>query len=89
MRDLILYIRVRGLLVRWWCVCMILTGVSQQADEASHRGVNHTLGNLDQVADPNPFLETEGGMAQPVNTKQVAVIRPGGLEQEELFKSRA
>ncbi|KFA79631.1 hypothetical protein S40288_04087 [Stachybotrys chartarum IBT 40288] len=27
-----------------------------RADEACHRGVNHTLGNLDQKEDPNPFV---------------------------------
>lgn len=27
-----------------------------RADEAVHRGVNHTLGNLNQVEDPNPFV---------------------------------
>ncbi|KAM0245034.1 hypothetical protein ACHAP5_005706 [Fusarium lateritium] len=26
------------------------------ADEATHRGVNHTLGNLNQTEDPNPFV---------------------------------
>ncbi len=29
-----------------------------RADEAVHRGVNHTLGNLDQEEDPNPFVST-------------------------------
>jgi hypothetical protein len=27
-----------------------------RADEATHRGVNHTLSNLDQKEDPNPFV---------------------------------
>lgn len=27
-----------------------------RADEATHRGVNHTLGNLNQNEDPNPFV---------------------------------
>ncbi|KAF4123325.1 Alternative oxidase [Geosmithia morbida] len=27
-----------------------------RADEAGHRGVNHTLGNLVQIEDPNPFV---------------------------------
>jgi hypothetical protein len=27
-----------------------------RADEAVHRGVNHTLGNLNQKDDPNPFV---------------------------------
>lgn len=29
-----------------------------RADEAGHRGVNHTLGNLNQKEDPNPFVST-------------------------------
>lgn len=29
-----------------------------RADEAKHREVNHTLGNLDQNNDPNPFVST-------------------------------
>src|ERR1700722_6980251 len=29
-----------------------------RADEAKHREVNHTLGNLDQKRDPNPFAST-------------------------------
>lgn len=27
-----------------------------RADEAKHREVNHTLGNLEQKVDPNPFV---------------------------------
>ena len=27
-----------------------------RADEAGHRGVNHTFANLDQNEDPNPFV---------------------------------
>jgi hypothetical protein len=29
-----------------------------RADEAGHRGVNHTFGNLNQKEDPNPFVST-------------------------------
>ncbi|KAK4449803.1 putative alternative oxidase [Podospora aff. communis PSN243] len=46
-----------------------------RADEASHRGVNHTLGNLDQTSDPNPVVdgkESSGHM-------RAAVASPQGL----------
>ncbi|KAI0538211.1 alternative oxidase [Xylaria digitata] len=37
-----------------------------RADEACHRGVNHTLSNLDQKEDPNPFVsDYKGGRAPP------------------------
>ena len=32
-----------------------------RADEAKNREVNHTLGNLDQESDPNPFECVGGG----------------------------
>ncbi|KAK3933834.1 alternative oxidase-domain-containing protein [Diplogelasinospora grovesii] len=49
-----------------------------RADEASHRGVNHTLGNLDQVKDRNPFSDNG-------SQKETAALRPTGLEREELM----
>lgn len=38
-----------------------------RADEAKHREVNHTLGNLDQHEDPNPYtaLYHDGNNAVP------------------------
>lgn len=52
-----------------------------QADEASHRGVNHTLGNLDQKEDPNPFVsEYKSGRAPPK-----PMVRPAGYEREEVL----
>ena len=37
-----------------------------RADEACHRGVNHTLSNLDQKEDPNPFVsDYKGGRSPP------------------------
>lgn len=38
-----------------------------RADEAAHRGVNHTLGNLNQKEDPNPFVSEykDGHVPQP------------------------
>ncbi|KAK4227119.1 alternative oxidase-domain-containing protein [Podospora fimiseda] len=51
-----------------------------RADEASHRGVNHTLGNLDQLTDPNPFIEAHA----TENHMVIAAVRPAGLEREEV-----
>ncbi|KAK3312236.1 mitochondrial alternative oxidase [Apodospora peruviana] len=59
-----------------------------RADEASHRGVNHTLSNLDQSSDPNPFIVQDSNGGHTLNEKQVAVIKPRGLEREEIFKRR-
>ncbi|KAJ6122660.1 hypothetical protein N7512_005125 [Penicillium capsulatum] len=46
--------------VRYWQMpegrqCMHSLLLYVRADEAKHRDVNHTLGNLDQNMDPNPF----------------------------------
>ncbi|KAK4161513.1 mitochondrial alternative oxidase [Cladorrhinum sp. PSN259] len=51
-----------------------------RADEASHRGVNHTLGNLDQETDPNPFVDAHSADSHMA----VAAVRPAGLEREEV-----
>ncbi|KAL1894939.1 inducible alternative oxidase 2 [Sporothrix stenoceras] len=52
-----------------------------RADEAGHRGVNHTLGNLDQKSDPNPFVsEYKSGREPP---KPLA--RPAGYERNEVM----
>lgn len=56
-----------------------------RADEASHRGVNHTFGNLDQVSDPNPFMECPGGGIVKAFPKHLSVTRPAGLEREEVI----
>jgi len=51
-----------------------------RADEAVHRGVNHTLGNLNQKEDPNPFVS---------NFKDREVPRPAvktaGYEREDVI----
>ncbi|EHA52856.1 Alternative oxidase, mitochondrial precursor [Pyricularia oryzae] len=52
-----------------------------RADEANHRGVHHTLGNLNQVEDPNPFVsDYKGDKPRPV-----AASRPEGFEREEVI----
>jgi hypothetical protein len=54
-----------------------------RADEAVHRGVNHTLGNLNQKEDPNPFVSDykTGHESQ----KPSAALKPAGYEREEVI----
>lgn len=56
-----------------------------RADEAKHREVNHTLGNLDQQTDPNPYtaLYHDGKGASPVASPDVR--KPVGWEREEII----
>ncbi|KAG7661996.1 uncharacterized protein J8A68_004496 [[Candida] subhashii] len=54
-----------------------------RADEAKHREVNHTLANLNQKSDRNPFaLQVEGVEEQP--NHGLKVTRPAGWEKDEL-----
>lgn len=57
-----------------------------RADEAKHREVNHTLANLEQKKDPNPFAARwpEGCKEKP--TKGLEWIREKGWEREELAR---
>ncbi|KAM9882478.1 hypothetical protein VDGE_03209 [Verticillium dahliae] len=51
-----------------------------RADEAVHRGVNHTLSNLNQNEDPNPFTsEYKDGH------KPAAALKPAGYERAEVI----
>ncbi|KAK1759161.1 alternative oxidase-domain-containing protein [Echria macrotheca] len=54
-----------------------------RADEAVHRGVNHTLSNLNHKEDPNPFvsdykLEATGHKPNPA-------LKPTGYERQEVI----
>lgn len=51
-----------------------------RADEAGHRGVNHTLGNLDQREDPNPFVSQYKD-----GTKLAPMTNPKGWERDEVL----
>ncbi|KAL2267839.1 hypothetical protein VTJ83DRAFT_5116 [Remersonia thermophila] len=54
-----------------------------RADEAVHRGVNHTLSNLKQKEDPNPFVsEYKAGQE---GHKPNAALKPEGYEREEVI----
>lgn len=56
-----------------------------RADEAKHREVNHTLGNLKQKVDPNPFVSEYKDMSRPYPSKGIQNIRPTGWEREEVI----
>lgn len=51
-----------------------------RADEAVHRGVNHTLGNLNQEEDPNPFVSDFKDREVPK-----AALKPAGFERIEVI----
>ncbi|KAJ5956130.1 hypothetical protein N7501_010409 [Penicillium viridicatum] len=56
-----------------------------RADEAKHREVNHTLANLKQTFDPNPYqIEyTDPGISHP--TKGIDNLKPEGWDRDEVF----
>jgi ubiquinol oxidase len=54
-----------------------------RADEAGHRSVNHTLANLDQNNDPNPFVSEYKDVNKVPPRKEMAYSRPAGWEREE------
>jgi len=54
-----------------------------RADEACHRGVNHTLGNLNQDEDPNPFVSDYKTGA--TGHKPNPALKPTGYEREEVI----
>lgn len=55
-----------------------------RADEAKHREVNHTLSNLDQQADPNPFKTKWDHSLQARPTKGIQHLKPTGWEKHEV-----
>ncbi|TKA77316.1 Alternative oxidase, mitochondrial [Cryomyces minteri] len=56
-----------------------------RADEAKHREVNHTLGNLDQKNDPNPYVSKYKDDSQPHPTKGIEYLRPTGWNREDVI----
>lgn len=81
MKELMLYIRADGKLPT---PNQIFTKgrniLTPSSAEAVHRGVNHTLGNLDQAEDPNPFVsEYKDGH------KPRAALKPTGFERAEVI----
>jgi len=56
-----------------------------RADEAKHREVNHTLGNLEQKIDPNPFVSEYEDTNKPHPSKGIESIKPTGWERKEVL----
>ena len=56
-----------------------------RADEAKHREVNHTLGNLDQIQDPNPFVSQYVDPEKPHPGKGITHIKPTGWERKDVI----
>lgn len=56
-----------------------------RADEAKHREVNHTLGNLEQKVDPNPFVSEYKDDTRPHPSKGIENIKPTGWERNEVI----
>ena len=56
-----------------------------RADEAKHREVNHTLSNLKQNEDPNPFVSSYKDKNVPHPSKGIEHIRPTGWERDEVI----
>jgi len=51
-----------------------------RADEASHRGVNHTFGNLQSEEDPNPFVSRFKDRSVPN-----PALKPAGYERNDVI----
>jgi len=56
-----------------------------RADEAKHREVNHTLGNLKQTEDPNPFVSEYKDTVTPHPTKGIDLMKPTGWDRKEVI----
>lgn len=56
-----------------------------RADESKHREVNHTLGNLDQQNDPNPYVSEYKDHVKPHPVKGLEHQKPTGWEREEVI----
>ena len=56
-----------------------------RADEAKHREVNHTLGNLEPNVDPNPFVSNYKDPSKPHPSKGIENIRSTGWERGEII----
>jgi ubiquinol oxidase len=54
-----------------------------RADEAKHREVNHTLDNLDQKMDPNPFASVFEDEEKPHPSKGLKNAKPVGWTRDE------
>lgn len=56
-----------------------------RADEAKHREVNHTLGNLNQAEDPNPDVSEYKDKDKPHPTRGIDFQKPTGWERKDVL----
>lgn len=56
-----------------------------RADEAKHREVNHTLGNLDWHKDPNPYVSEYKDETKAHPQKGIELRKPVGWERQEVI----
>lgn len=56
-----------------------------RADESKHREVNHTLANLDQREDPNPYSSKYKSDELPHPVKDLRHQKPTGWERDEVI----
>ncbi|KAJ6070029.1 hypothetical protein N7499_011916 [Penicillium canescens] len=59
-----------------------------RADEAKHREVNHTLGNLNQALDPNPYQTEYYDPARDHPTKGIENLKPTGWDRKDIFDAK-
>lgn len=57
-----------------------------RADEAKHREVNHTLSNLNQVVDPNPYQLEYDDPSKPHPTKSLENLKDVGWDKRDIFR---
>lgn len=56
-----------------------------RADEAKHREVNHTLGNLEQKSDPNPYQTEFQDPTKDHPSKGIENLKGTGWERRDVF----
>lgn len=56
-----------------------------RADEAKHREIHHTFGNLNQMEDPNPFVSVYKDTSKPHPGRGFENVKPTGWEREEVI----
>ena len=58
-----------------------------RADEAKHREIHHTLGNLDQKNDPNPFASEykDDSIPHPSHGQSIKNLKAEGWERKDVL----
>ena len=56
-----------------------------RADEAKHREVNHTLGNLNQALDPNPYQAQYQDPSKDHPSKGIENLKGVGWERKDIY----